>query len=224
MSKKSFIGVIVVALAVVLAAGGVLASNMGFKLNYPLKKTAAGVSASGTNTLSLPDNRQANMDFAHDLFNDIGGKAQVTNVKRYIISNDTTVPYTGRNLANVDFPLSMGEGYFVVMVNDINYVVVGSHNPGVAVGLKKGDGGVTSLSGTNFYSMPYNFTGTLAADLFNDIGGKAQVTSVKRYIISNDTTVPYTGRNLANTNFPLTPGEAYFVLMVNNINYIPSHY
>jgi hypothetical protein len=223
MSKKTFIGVMVVALAVVLTAGGVLASNMGFKLNYPLKKVAAGVSAVGKNTLSLPDNRQATMDFAHDLLNDIGGKAQVTRVERYVISADQYAAYTGRALPNVDFGLTMGEGYFVTMQNDINYVVVGSHNPGVPVALKKIAAGV-SLVGKNFYSMPYNFTGTVASDLLNDIGGKAQVTRVERYIISADQFASYTGRSLPNVNFPLTPGEAYFVTMQNDINYIPSHY
>ena len=59
MTKRTYIGVLTVALAVVLAAGGLLASNMGFKLNYPLVQTAAGVSASGTSTIALPDNRQA---------------------------------------------------------------------------------------------------------------------------------------------------------------------
>jgi hypothetical protein len=163
------------------------------------------------------------MDDAAALFNDIGGKAQVVSVKRYVISNDLLQTYTGRNTAPVNFALGMGEGYFVLMTNDINYVIVGSHNPGVPVALKKTAAGV-SQSGTNFYSMPYNFTGTDAASLFNDIGGKAQVVSVKRYVISNDLLQTYTGRNTAPVNFSLTPGEAYFVLMTNDINYIPSHY
>jgi len=223
MSKKTFIGVMVVALAVVLAAGGVLASNMGFKLNYPLKKVAAGVSLVGKNTIALPDNRQGGMVLAHDLFNDIGGKAQITRVEQYVKSTDTYAPYTGRALANVDFSLSMGEGYFVTMINDINYVAVGSHNPGVPVALKKTAAGI-SLVGKNLYAMPYNFTGTTAPDLFNDIGGKAQVTRIERYILSTDTYAPYTGRALANVFFPLTPGEAYFVTMINDINYIPSHF
>ena len=55
MTKRTYIGVLTVALAVVLAAGGLLASNMGFKLNYPLQATTAGVSLSGTNTLAVDE-------------------------------------------------------------------------------------------------------------------------------------------------------------------------
>jgi hypothetical protein len=215
----------VVALAVVLTASGLLASNMGFKLNRTLKKGDGGVtSLSGTNTIGLPFNQQSGMNKAHDLFNDIGGKAQVTSVKRFVKASDQLQTYTGRNQVNVDFDINKGEGYFALMINDINYIVVGSHDPSFPVALKKGDGGVNSLSGTNFFAMPYHFTGTKANDLFNDIGGKAQVTSIKRFTIASDQLQTYTGRNQVNVNFDLVPGEAYYILMINDINYTPSHY
>jgi hypothetical protein len=221
----------VVALAVVLTASGLLASNMGFKLNYTLKKADGGVnSLTGTNTIALPFNQQAGMNLASDLFNDIGGKAQVTNVQKFVKLTDGFEIYTGRNLANTNFAITPSEGYFVRMVNDINYIVVGSDNPTYTVALKKAAGGV-SLTGTNLFAMPYHFSGpaggaggTIASDLFNDIGGKAQVTNVQKFVKSTDGFQIYTGRNLANTNFTLVPGEAYFIRMVNDINYTPSHY
>ena len=121
MTKRTYIGVLTVALAVVLAAGGLLASNMGFKLNYPLQALQAGVSLSGTNTLALPDNRQAGVNAASSLMNDIG-LANVTNVQKFLKTTDGLQVYTGRKGAGPDFALVPGEAYFVKMATTVNYV------------------------------------------------------------------------------------------------------
>jgi len=120
MSKRTFVGVMVVALAVVVMAGGLLASNMGFKLNYTLSATLAGTSKTGTNTLALPDLRQTGLNTAKNLMDDIT-LANVTNVQKFIKSTDQYQSYTGRKGSGADFNLVPGEAYFIKMATTTNY-------------------------------------------------------------------------------------------------------
>src|SRR5262245_40927577 len=128
MTKRTWaVGMVTVA---VLAGGGVLlASNMGFKLNYQLLRQTAGTSANGTNTLAIPFNPQVGVISSKTLMDDIGS-ASVANVQRYIRATATFEVYTGRaGTPNPNFTLATGEGYLVVMNTTTNYIVVGSHNP-----------------------------------------------------------------------------------------------
>jgi len=120
MTKK-LIGVLTVASAVVLAAGTLVASNMGFKLNYPLNAAGGGISATGTNVLGLPDNRQAGVTTALNLINDIG-LANTASVSRFVEATDGFVAYTGRRGGGTDFPLIPGEGYLIKMNTTVNYI------------------------------------------------------------------------------------------------------
>ena len=114
MSKKVFIVVMGVALVCLLTAGGLVASNMGFKLNYQLAQ-AGGSSLSGSNTIALPFNRQTGINTALDLINDIGF-ASTAEVSRWMEVDDTYETHTGRKGSpDPDFPLAVGEGYFVKM-------------------------------------------------------------------------------------------------------------
>ena len=64
-NKRRVVAISVVALAALIMAGGLVASNMGFKLAYELVAGDAGVtSASGQNSLGLPYNRQVGIDLA----------------------------------------------------------------------------------------------------------------------------------------------------------------
>ena len=221
MTKRTYIGVLTVALAVVLAAGGLLASNMGFKLNYPLVQTSVGVSASGTSTLALPDNRQAGINLASNLINDIG-LVNVANLQKFIEGTDGLQIYTGRKGSpGADFSLAAGEGYFVKMNTTVNYIVVGSHDPSFQHSLNAAGAG--SASGTNMFSYPYHSTATTASALQNDIG-LANVTNVQKFLKATDGLQVYTGRKGSGADFALVPGEAYFIKMGTTVNYIPSHY
>jgi len=120
MSKRTFVGVMVVALAVVIMAGGLLASNMGFKLNYTLQATLAGTSKSGQNLLALPDLRQTGVNTAKNLMDDIV-LANVTNIQKYLKATDTLQTYTGRKGAGADFSLVPGEAYLIKMNTTVNY-------------------------------------------------------------------------------------------------------
>jgi len=221
MSKRTFVGVMVVALAVVVMAGGLLASNMGFKLNYTLSQASAGVSKSGTSTLAIPDLRQTGLNTAKNLMDDIT-LANVANVQKWIKSSDGTLAYTGRKGSPADFNLVAGEGNFVKMTTSTNYIVVGSDDPTLANTLSAAQVGV-SKSGTNLYAYNYHQTAATAKGLMDDIGF-ANVANVQRWIKSSDGTLAYTGRKGSPADFNLTPGEAYFVKMTTAVSYTPSHY
>jgi len=221
MSKRTFVGAMIVALAVVVMAGGLLASNMGFKLNYSLNQTAAGVAKTGLNTLALPDFRQSGMVTGKNLMDDIG-LANVTNVQKFIKSSDTYQLYTGRKGAGPDFNLTPGEGVFVKMNTTVNYIVVGADDPTSVYALNATQAGV-SKTGLNFYAYNYHQTAATDKTLMDDIG-LANVTNVQKFIKSSDTYQLYTGRKGAGPDFSLVPGEAYFIKMNTTVNYTPSHY
>ena len=219
MTKKTFFGAMAVVTAVALTGSALVASNMGFKLNYTLSQAGVG-SGSGTNTLALPDNRQTGMADAKNLMDDIGF-ANVTSVQKFLAASDTLQSYTGRKLGGTAFALAAGQGLFVKMATSVNYIVVGSDDPSLAYVLAQAGAG--SGSGTNFFAYNYHQTAADAKALMDDIGF-ANVTSVQKFLKATDTLQSYTGRKLGGTAFALTPGEAYFVKMATTVNYTPSHY
>jgi len=221
MTKKTFFGAMAVVTAVALTGSALVASNMGFKLNYSLNQAAAGVSKTGTNTLALPDNRQSGMNTAKNLMDDIGALS-VQNVQRFVKSNDGLVLYTGVKGSGPDYALTAGEAIFVRAGTTTNYIVVGSDDPALAYTLNSAAVGV-SKTGTNFYAYNYHQTAATAKGLMDDIGA-ASVQNVQRFIKSNDGLVLYTGVKGSGADFALTPGEGYFVRMGTTVNYIPSHY
>ena len=87
MKKKAIVG-LVGGLAVLLIAGGLMASNMGFKLNYALDGQGTNGSANGNNTLALPFNQQTNIVNAFDLVTDIGGFVTVQSISRFDRTTD----------------------------------------------------------------------------------------------------------------------------------------
>src|SRR5262245_33834286 len=156
MSKKNSYVVIAVALCAILAAGGILASNMGFKLNYPLNKAGTGGSKTGTSTISLPYFRQTGLNDSLELIKDIEGVSvppfsKVVSISKFIEGTDALQVYTGRmGSPGANFTLAAGEGYRVQMSADVNYIVVGAHDPISPANL--GAPGVGSKSGTNDYA------------------------------------------------------------------------
>lgn len=224
MRKRAFV-VAVVGLAAVLVAGGLVASNMGFKANYALVE-AGGASLSGTNSLGLPYNQQTNLVDAESLIADINadaGAAVVASVSRFVRTSDSLEFYTG--FSGVNFALTPGEGYQVVVTGPANYIIVGSHNPSLGINF---DAATTngSLSGTTLWSYPYHAVSANAEDLINEINahaGGAAVASVSRFLRASDTLEFYTG--FSGVNFSLAPGEAYSIVVNSDVtNYVPLHY
>jgi hypothetical protein len=227
--KKTTFWVAALGCVALLVSGGLFASNMGFKLNYPLTGPGA-FPEDGTNTISLPYNQQTGLATAADLIADIGGADcansadPVLSVSRYNKGAAGLVTYTG--CAGVAFALVSGEGYQVKVDTDTNYIVVGSHKPGFAVTLT----GPAAFpeDGTNIFSYPYHSTSGAAADLIADIGGADcanaadPVLSVARYNKGAAGLIAYTG--CAGISFPLTAGEAYYVKVDTDVPYVPSHF
>jgi hypothetical protein len=107
---------------------------------------------------------------------------------------------------------------------DVNYIVVGSHNPTLSVGLDPG--GINgSASGTNLYAFPYHSTAASASALRNEIGA-ANVQNIQKFLRASDLFQVYTGVKGSAADFALVPGEAYFIKAGggSTINYVPSHY
>jgi len=231
MSKKGFVGVMVVALVVALTAGALYASNIGFKLNFQLLQTTGGTSKSGQNPVSLPDNRQTGLTTANNLLNDIGF-ASVFQVSRFLRSSDVFQAYTGRRGTqgdwNVAYPSGENQGVLVRVQTTVNYIIVGSDSPTRTHNLIQGGAalpeGSTSKNGQNFFSYNYHQTAATANALLNDIGF-ASVFQVSRYLRSSDIFQAYTGRRGTQGDFALVPGEAYLVRMATTVGaYSPSHY
>jgi hypothetical protein len=194
---------------------------MGFKLNYPLYGPG-GSSLNGANVIALPYNAQSGINSSKTLMDDIGSD-DVNNVQRYMTATNSFELYTGRTgTPNPDFPIAAGEAYFVTMGTTVNYIIVGSHQPSLAINLY-GPGG-SSLNGSNFFAYPYHHTQNTAKGLMDDIGSD-DVNNVQRYMAATNSYELYTGRTGSpNADFPLAPGEGYFIVMGSTVSYTPSHY
>jgi hypothetical protein len=227
MTKRSFFGAAAVVAAVALTGSALVASNMGFKLNYSLDATGApvpgGTSKSGTNVIALPDNRQSGLNTSIDLMNDIGF-AGTANIQRFIEATDGLEVYTGRKGSpNVNFNLAAGEAYYVAMTTTTPYIVVGSDDPAITYSLNAIQAGV-SKSGTNFFAYNYHQTAATSKALMDDVGFTS-TANVQRFIKATNGLEVYTGRKGSpNVDFALVPGEGYFVVMTSTVNYAPSHY
>jgi len=145
-------------------------------------------------------------------------------VQRFIEATDGLEVYTGRKGSpNVNFNLATGEALFVTMSTTTPYIVVGSDDPAVTYALNAPQVGV-SKSGTNFYAYNYHQTAGTSKALMDDIGFTS-TGNVQRYIEATNGLEVYTGRKGSpNVDFPLVPGEGYFVVMSSTVNYAPSHY
>jgi hypothetical protein len=78
-----------------------------------------GVSASGTNWVSLPFNITARN--AKELMDDIGF-ANVYSVSRFLRASDSLQTYTGRKNGGTAFPISYDECYLIKMNTTVNYI------------------------------------------------------------------------------------------------------
>jgi hypothetical protein len=217
--------------AAVLVAGGLFASNMGFKLNFLLE--AGGASGQNATVLALPFNQQTNLSTASDLIVDIGGGPAgvanpVSDISEYVKSVDNWVPYNG--LSGTDFNLETGAGYLVRLKSgssSINYIVVGSHDPAKQILLEAG--GASGQNAT-VYAYPYHSVSALASELIAEIGGGPAgvgnpVSDVSEYVKAVDNWVPYNG--LSGTDISLVPGNGYLIRIKAGESsdlFTPAHY
>ena len=242
MTKQRKIAALtVVALAVVIATGGLVASNMGFKLNYPMLASGAG-SASGNQTLGLPYNRQVGIETAADLFKDIGTTISscglnacncLSTISRYDTADDVLIAYA---CSGFDYALEPGTGLLIKVLENQggDYIVVGSHNPATVINIAcPGNAaapatccGSANCSGNERYVHPYHAVSATAAELMNELGGFNFVSTISRYDTASDTLVAYSANGF---DYPLVAGQSYLIAtrpitQPNGIDFTPAHY
>lgn len=172
-----------------------IGSNMGFKISIPL---AAG---GASNWVSIPYyNSYTN---AASIYNDITGASQVS---RW----DNTLGFQSWTGRGTNFNTTAGEAYLVKVSAATNWIVVGSHNPSLALSLAAG-------GASNWVSVPYHTTATNAATLYNQITNASQVS---RW----DNTLGFQSWTGRGTNFNLTAGEGVLVKVSAGTSWTPAHY
>jgi hypothetical protein len=230
---------VVVALVAVIVTGGLVASNMGFKLNYPLLDQTNPLSKTGTQSIGLPYNRQVGIDKAADLFRDIGLTIStcglnpcncMSNIQRYDTATDNNSPYACGSANNFD--LTPGEGLLVKTKAGFpgNYIVVGSHNPALTINLVSAlDAG--SALGIERYTHPYHAVSAFASELIVEMGGCTtfgkKVSNIQRYDTLTDNNQPYACGSA--TDISLEAGQSYLVKTgtgapASGIDFVPAHY
>jgi len=227
MRRKTLVG-LALGLAAVLVFGGLYASNMGFKLNKG--GTAKGITAgTGSDIWALPFNQQTDLLDAKDLIDDIETSTSlpgvVNQVARYLRDSDGFAGYTGTS--GVAFQLVSGEAYLVqvdVAEFPVDYIMVGSHNPGLVINLLGPSTGV-SASGSNLYAYPYHSVATDAKELIDEVnlaGGGSVVVQVAEYLTDSDGFAGYTGTS--GVAFALNPGVGYLIQVNTDVSFVPAHF
>ncbi len=202
--------------AVLILAGGIVASNMGFRIVRPLKAADGGVqSLSGVNSLGLPYVPKPGLATVANLWDDlIAQGVDVQEIRRYDPVTDQEVVYTD---GEPDFPLQPGHGYLVQVGSDHDYTIMGSHSPGTVLTLH--GPGPESVNGTHVIAMPYHALANTASDLFKEIGSPP-IVNIQRYDPATDQYAIYAA---GLPDFPLVPGEAYRVKVSSRVDYVPAH-
>lgn len=218
--------------SVLIGFGGLYASNMGFKLNQLLAAQSPGISATGQTQVGLPYNPQTSIVNVSDLRADINataGASVVFGISRFIRSSDEVQLYTGSStdLGN-NFPIDGVAGLRIQVTAPVNYIIVGSHDPGRVVNLDAA-GTNGSATGQFDFSFPYHGTATNASQLRDEINAASAsgnaVFGISRFVKSSDEVTLYTGAStdIAN-NFATAPGESYRIQVTEDVAYVPSHY
>jgi hypothetical protein len=204
----------VVAVAAIVVAGGLMASNMGFKLNFPLTGPSPGVSNSGSQLFGLPYNQQVGINTVSQLLADI--QTNVPGAFQIQRFNPVTDGYDAYPGAAGDFTLVPAEALLVRTTASGSYIIVGSHDPGYNVQFKAPSPGVSN-SGSQIYVHPYHGTASNALDLITETGA----FQLQRF---NPVTDGYDAYPGAAGNFTLVPGEGYLMRVTADQSFIPAHY
>ncbi len=207
----------VVAVGLVLLGGTMFASNMGFKIVKPVNLE----SGSNINIIGLPYNfpdvdGDGDVD-ADDVAQDMGGiGVGVSEVAKWDAVNQAWISWLGGRSTN--FALTPGEGLLVKVPADLNYVIVGSHDPSVTVTVDLQAG-----SNISMIAVPYHSMSTTADDVANEFGGiGVGVSEVSKWDATNQAWISWLGGR--STNFALTPGEGLLVKVPAQVVWSPSHY
>jgi len=216
MKQRRIAAFVVIAVAAVVLTGGLMASNMGFKLNYSLQAAQGGISNSGFQSIGLPYNAQVGVTTAGELLADItAGGVNAASLQKYNILSDQNDPYPG---PGGDYALVPGAGYLLGVTTTGPYIIVGSHNPSLAITLKGQATGVSN-SGFQRYAHPYHGVASTAGEFLAEIAPEG--ASMQKLNILSDQNDPYPGPG---GDFALIPGQAYLIGVSGDKTFTPAHY
>jgi len=202
MTKKV---ILTLGLALILAAGGLAtASNMGFKF----VKNYSAVSPD-VNTVSLPY-FQSQFTNVQSVFNNIPGVTQVCRINPTEARDCWLGDYTG----SLNFPIVSEDGLIVGVSAAITQIVVGSHNPSLALSLNN------VAPDINFKSLPYHMTYTTVQQVFNDITGVTQVCRIN----PNESKDCWLGDYTGSLNWNPVIGDAVVIGVSAATTWTPDHY
>jgi hypothetical protein len=213
-----------VALGAMLVAGSALASNTGFKLNYPLVFTPG---STNTNWISLPyfyypnGNLTAGPQTANDLCADLNDfDTSNPKVRQVIKWNPSTATSITQNCGSKQaFNLAVGEGYAVVPSGPGKVVnIVGAMDDEYA----PNKGGSVRLplqfqpgsTNTNWLSVPYNVMAENSVELCSMLGaqvGTGNVAQIVRWLPSVGAPMVQSCASVK-LAFNLAAGEAYALI------------
>jgi hypothetical protein len=232
MSKRTYVLVMAFAMAAVLATGGLLAGNMGFKIAYVFNSVNVDVGGnltdSGETHFGLPFYPHLGLTDAQSLKTDIeSGPADcpgnIGNVQRFDQTQNQRESWFGAKIGGTNFLITPCESYFVTVNTDAGtpvtcpYIIAGTHNPDQECTFHgAGDfADQTSFAvGENAYALPFHTTANNAADLLGEISA---ANFVQRYDQLEDQRQSWFGAKIGGTNFLITPGEGYFIQMPSGV-------
>lgn len=170
-TSRLTVAVLVVAVAMLIAGGASVASNMGFKMNKPLVFSGAG--QIGSNWTSVPYNNPYGN--AGQLCSQTGLTSALLPRATITVLNETTGAFTqvscGTPAAN-GLALIPGKGLAIRQSSTpagapSSIIIVGSHNPSLSLTIP--DAGAGQI-GSFWFAVPYHTTAVTAADLCSSIG------------------------------------------------------
>jgi hypothetical protein len=161
---------------------------------------------------------------ARDLFSDISTSGVILALNKHVKATDAFEVYAmgGGTAPPNGWNLQAGEAYIAKALSNQNYIVVGSHNPGLTITFV--GTGAGSASGTNYYTHPYHGVAANARELFQEIGGG--VLALNQHVKATDAFQVYAngGGTLPPNGWALTPGEGYIVKVLSDTDIVPAHY
>jgi hypothetical protein len=195
-------------------------SNLASKITLPM--TFSG-DQSNIHWVSLP--WEAIYTNAEELERDLnaGQNDNCTKVFGWDIASQAPacwVRYDGQ-WVGTNFDLMPGQAVGITIQDDMDVILVGSHDEGTAMRLTPHPSGLS----TNWISLPVHSPHFFASSLVNDINEGAFPTVVSRItrFTANQVyqTYEYTGGVWSGTNFILMPGDAYAVEVETVFDWVP---
>jgi hypothetical protein len=196
---------VLAAVAVLAIGSAAIASNMGFKISITLTKNV-------NSFVSIPyyNSYTDAASLRNDINTAISGTATV-----YAYNGTLWQRYAGGGVGQVNFTITPGQGYQVAPAASGNWIVVGSHNPSLALSFTK--------NVNNFVSVPYHTTATTAQLLRNEIDA-AIGSTVTLYNYNGTLWQRYAGGGVGQVNFNITAGSAVQVAPAGSGSWTPAHY